>query len=119
MLVAAIIGTLSLSNSTILYTTRVPATMAEDGYLPAWLGKIHRTLRDADARDCCLDGGVLRAGQIRRRGSGGHLHLDAHRDHAVHSVRCLANAPKMPDAPRSFRIPGGALGHRVHIDFSG
>ncbi len=41
MLVAAMIGTLSLSNSTILYTTRIPATMAEDGYLPAWLGKIH------------------------------------------------------------------------------
>lgn len=37
MLVASIIGTLSLSNSTILYTTRVPATMAEDGYLPSWL----------------------------------------------------------------------------------
>jgi amino acid transporter len=41
MLIAAMIGTLSLSNSTILYTTRVPATMAEDGYLPKWLGKIH------------------------------------------------------------------------------
>jgi amino acid transporter len=41
MLIAAIIGSLSLSLSTVLYTTRVPATMAEDGYLPAWLGKIH------------------------------------------------------------------------------
>ena len=41
MLIASLIGTLSLSNSTILYTTRIPATMAEDGYLPAWLGKIH------------------------------------------------------------------------------
>ena len=41
MLVASIIGVASLSNSTILYTTRIPAAMAEDGYLPAWLGKIH------------------------------------------------------------------------------
>src|SRR5579864_4363180 len=41
MLVASIVGTLALSNSTILYTTRIPATMAEDGFLPAWLGKIH------------------------------------------------------------------------------
>src|SRR6202035_6152707 len=41
MLIAAMIGTLSLSNSTILYTTRIPATMAQDGYLPSWLGKIH------------------------------------------------------------------------------
>ena len=41
MLVASIIGVASLSNGTILYTTRIPAAMAEDGYLPAWLGKIH------------------------------------------------------------------------------
>jgi amino acid transporter len=42
MLIASLIGVLSLSNSTILYTTRIPATMAEDGYLPAWLGKLSR-----------------------------------------------------------------------------
>jgi len=41
MLAASIIGVASLSNGTILYTTRIPAAMAEDGYLPAWLGKIH------------------------------------------------------------------------------
>jgi amino acid transporter len=41
MLVASILGVASLSNSTILYTTRIPAAMAEDGYLPRWLGKIH------------------------------------------------------------------------------
>src|SRR6266852_8926433 len=41
MLVASIIGTASLSNSTILYTTRIPAAMSQDGYLPTWLGKIH------------------------------------------------------------------------------
>jgi len=41
MLIASIIGVASLSNGTILYTTRIPAAMAEDGYLPAWLGKIH------------------------------------------------------------------------------
>ncbi|HXW55840.1 MAG TPA: APC family permease [Candidatus Cybelea sp.] len=45
MLVASLIGTLSLSNSTILYTTRIPATMAEDGYLPGWLGRIHPKFR--------------------------------------------------------------------------
>jgi amino acid transporter len=41
MLVASILGVASLSNSTILYTTRIPAAMAEDGYLPRWLGGIH------------------------------------------------------------------------------
>jgi amino acid transporter len=42
MLIASLIGVLSLSNSTILYTTRIPATMAEDGYLPSWLGRLSR-----------------------------------------------------------------------------
>ncbi len=41
MLGASILGVASLSNSTILYTTRIPAAMAEDGYLPRWLSGIH------------------------------------------------------------------------------
>jgi amino acid transporter len=45
MLIASLIGTLSLSNSTILYTTRIPAAMSADGYLPAWLGRIHSRFR--------------------------------------------------------------------------
>jgi amino acid transporter len=41
MLVASVLANLSLSNSTVLYTTRIPAAMAEDGYLPRWLSQIH------------------------------------------------------------------------------
>jgi amino acid transporter len=115
MLVASIIGTASLSNSTILYTTRIPATMAEDGYLPAWLGKIHprygtpaRAIAFSTLIYCLLAGTnvvdlvnvyiwtriatsmltLLAAWQLRR---------------------------KMPDAPRPFRIPGGTLGLAVSI----
>jgi amino acid transporter len=115
MLVASIIGTASLSNSTILYTTRIPATMAEDGYLPAWLGKIHprygtpaRAIAFSTLIYCLLAGTnvvdlvnvyiwtriatsmltLLAAWQLRR---------------------------KMPDAPRSFRIPGGQLGLAASI----
>jgi amino acid transporter len=110
MLIAAMIGTFSLSNSTILYTTRIPAAMAEDGYLPAWLGKIHprygtpaRAIAVSTVIYCLLAGTnvvnlvnvyiwtriatsiltLLAAWQLRR---------------------------KMPDAPRPFRIPGGRLG---------
>ncbi len=110
MLVASIIATASLSNSTILYTTRIPAAMAEDGYLPAWLGKIHprygtpaRAIAVSTVIYCLLAGTnvvnlvnvyiwtriatsiltLLAAWQLRR---------------------------KMPDAPRPFRIPGGRLG---------
>jgi len=110
MLVASIIGVASLSNGTILYTTRIPAAMAEDGYLPAWLGKIHprygtpvRAIAVSTVVYCILAKfpvtdlvniyiwtriatsmmTVLAAWQLRR---------------------------KMPDAPRNFKIPWGNFG---------
>jgi amino acid transporter len=110
MLIASIIGTLSLSNSTILYTTRVPATMAEDGYLPAWLGKIHpryrtpvRTIAFSTVIYCLLTWlslEILVAVYIWTRIATTLFTL-----FAAWQIR-----RKMPDAPRRFRIPGGAAG---------
>jgi amino acid transporter len=110
MLIAAMIGTLSLSNSTILYTTRVPATMAEDGYLPAWLGKIHprfgtpvRAIALSTVVYCVLakyDVEDLVNIYIWTRIATTLLTL-----FAAWQMRRRA-----PVAPRSFRIPGGAIG---------
>ncbi len=110
MLIAAMIGTLSLSNSTILYTTRVPATMAEDGYLPAWLGKIHprfgtpvRAIALSTVVYCVLakyDVEDLVNIYIWTRIATTLLTL-----FAAWQMR-----RKRPDALRSFRIPGGAVG---------
>jgi amino acid transporter len=110
MLIAAMIGTLSLSNSTILYTTRVPATMAEDGYLPAWLGKIHprygtpvRAIAVSTIVYCVLarfDVEDLVNIYIWTRIATTLLTL-----FAAWQMR-----RKAPNAPRSFRIPGGSLG---------
>ncbi len=110
MLVASIIGVASLSNATILYTTRIPAAMAEDGYLPGWLAKIHprygtpvRAIAVSTVVYCVLAKfpvtdlvniyiwtriatsmmTVLAAWQLRR---------------------------KMPEARRDFRIPWGKFG---------
>lgn len=110
MLVASIIGTLSLSNSTILYTTRIPATMAEDGYLPSWLGKIHPRFGTpahaiaASALVYCLLAKFpvedLVNIYIWTRIATTLLTLFA-------AWRMRAKAP---NAPRSFRIPGGKAG---------
>ncbi len=110
MLVASIIGTLSLSNSTILYTTRVPATMAQDGYLPAWLGKIHprfktpvRAIAFSTLIYCLLTRfsvEILIAVYIWTRIATTLFTLFA----------AWRMRQKMPNAPRRFRIPGGALG---------
>ncbi len=118
MLIAAMIGTLSLSNSTILYTTRVPATMAQDGYLPAWLGKIHerygtptRAIAVSTVVYCLLakfDVEDMVNIYIWTRIATTLLTL-----FAAWQMR-----RKLPDAPRSFRIPGGSAGHRLHPDFS-
>ncbi|MFZ3217103.1 MAG: APC family permease [Candidatus Acidiferrales bacterium] len=110
MLIAAMIGTLSLSNSTILYTTRVPATMAEDGYLPAWLGRIHprygtpvRAIVVSTVVYCLLakfDVEDMVNIYIWTRIATTLLTLFA----------AWRMRRKLPDAPRSFRIPGGTLG---------
>jgi amino acid transporter len=41
MTMAAMIGNVSLLNATVLTSTRMPSTMAEDGYLPAALSARH------------------------------------------------------------------------------
>ena len=41
MTLAAMVGNVALLNSTVLTTTRMPFTMAEDGYLPHALTRKH------------------------------------------------------------------------------
>jgi amino acid transporter len=117
MLVASLIGTASLSNGTILYTTRIPAAMAEDGYLPAWLGKIHpkygtpaRVIGISTVIYCLLAGTKvvdLVNIYIWTRIATSMLTLLA-----AWRLRF-----KMPDAARAFRIPGGAVGLAAAIGF--
>jgi amino acid transporter len=110
MLLASIIGTASLSNSTILYTTRIPAAMAQDGYLPAWLGKIHprygtpaRAIGVSLVVYCLLarfNVTALVSIYIWARIATSLLTLLA-----VWGLR-----RKMPGAARQFRVPGGSFG---------
>jgi APA family basic amino acid/polyamine antiporter len=110
MLAASIIGTASLSNSTILYTTRIPAAMSQDGYLPAWLGKIHprfatpaRTISVSLVVYCLLAKfpvADLVNIYIWVRIATSMLTLLA-----VWGMR-----RKLPNAARQFRVPGGTFG---------
>jgi amino acid transporter len=110
MLIAAMIGTLSLSNSTILYTTRIPATMAEDGYLPAWLGKIHPRFR-TPVHAIGLSAIVYCV--LARFNVEDLVNIYIWTRIATTLLTVLAAwqmRRRLPGAPRSFRIPGGALG---------
>ena len=110
MLIAAMIGTLSLSNSTILYTTRIPATMAEDGYLPAWLGKIHPQFR-TPVHAIGLSAIVYCV--LARFNVEDLVNIYIWTRIATTLLTVLAAwqmRRKLPDAPRSFLIPGGGIG---------
>ncbi len=110
MVLATSIATASLSNSTILSTTRMPFAMAEDGYLPRWLAALHpkygtpaKAILFSTVIYCVLAGTDVVALidiYIPLRIATSVLMLLA-----VWRLRRL-----MPEAPRSFRIPGGNLG---------
>jgi len=110
MLVASIIGTLSLSNSTILYTTRIPAAMAEDGYLPAWLGKIDARF-GTPVRAIALS--TLVYCILAKYPVEDLVNIYIWTRIATTLLTLFAAwrmRTKAPDAVRSFRIPGGAAG---------
>jgi amino acid transporter len=110
MLIAAMIGSLSLANSTILYTTRVPATMAEDGYLPAWLGKIHPRFR-TPVRAIALSTVIYCV--LAKYDVEDLVNIYIWTRIATTLLTLFAAwqmRRKAPNAKRSFRIPGGAMG---------
>ncbi|MGB7188333.1 MAG: amino acid permease, partial [Candidatus Acidiferrales bacterium] len=93
-----------------LYTTRIPATMAEDGFFPQGLGKIHprygtpaRAILISAVIYCILakwDVVALVDIYIWTRIATSLLTL----------LAAWRMRQKAPDAPRRFRIPGGQLG---------
>src|SRR6202023_2480796 len=110
MLIAAMIGTLSLSNSTILYTTRIPATMAQDGYLPSWLGKIHSRY-GPPGRAIALSALVYCI--LSKYPVEDLVNIYIWTRIATPLLTLLAAwrmRQKLPNAARSFLIPGGAGG---------
>ncbi|HSC45327.1 MAG TPA: APC family permease [Candidatus Acidoferrum sp.] len=117
MLFASIIGTASLSNSTILYTTRIPAAMAQDGYLPAWLGKIHpRYGTPARAIGVSLIVYCL----LARFQVADLVNIYIWARIATSLLTVLAvwgMRRKDPDVPRQFRVPGGSIGLAYSILF--
>ncbi len=117
MLMAAIIGSLSLANSTILYTTRIPATMAQDGYLPSWLGKIHAKFQ-TPVRAIFVS--VVIYCVLARYPVEDLVNIYIWTRIATTLLTLFAAwrmRVKAPAAERSFRIPGGTLGLAYVIIF--
>ena len=117
MLVASIIGTASLSNSTILYTTRIPAAMSQDGYLPAWLGKIHPRFR-TPAR--AIGVSLVVYCLLARFPVADLVNIYIWARIATSMLTLLAvwgMRRKLPGAARQLRVPGGTFGLACAILF--
>lgn len=110
MTVGAMVGVMALLNSTVLTSTRMPSTLAEDGYLPPFLNRKHShygtpwiaiLISSAIYASLALHTlGQLISIYAWLRGATTVL--------TVLSAWGLRN--KRPDLPRSYRIPAGRLG---------
>jgi amino acid transporter len=109
MLIASLIGVLSLSNSTILYTTRIPATMAEDGYLPSWLGRLSRF--GTPSRAIAISAAVYCILAKYRVEDLVNIYIWTRIATSLLTVfAAWRMRAKAPNAYRKFRIPGGMGG---------
>jgi amino acid transporter len=117
MLLASIVGTVSLSNSTILYTTRIPAAMSQDGYLPAWLGRIHERF-GTPARAIVVS--LVVYCLLARFRVADLVNIYIWMRIATSMLTLLAvwrMRRKLPEAYREFLVPGGTLGLACAIVF--
>ncbi len=110
MTIAAMVTNLSLLNATVLTSTRMPSTMAEDGYLPAFFTGKHARFGTPWIAIVFsgLIYGLLAAHSLTQL-------ITVYNWLRVGTTILTVLAAwqlrrKMPDLPRSFVVPGGSLG---------
>jgi amino acid transporter len=110
MTVAAMVTNVALLNSTVLTTTRMPAAMAEDGYLPATLTRLHP--RFGTPWIAIMVSAVIYA-LLAFQTLAGLITIYIWLRSAT-TVLTVFSAwgmrRKHPELPRSFVVPGGRMG---------
>jgi amino acid transporter len=110
MTVAAMVTNVALLNSTVLTTTRMPAAMAEDGYLPATLTRLHP--RFGTPWIAIMVSAVIYA-LLAFQTLAGLITIYIWLRSAT-TVLTVFSAwgmrRKHPELPRSFVVPGGRIG---------
>jgi amino acid transporter len=110
MTLAATVGAVSLLNSTVLASTRMPFAMAEDGYISHWLTRQHpryRTPAAAIVISCAIY--AVFAWHSLTQLISVYIWLRI----ATSLLTVLSGwqlRRKAPDLPRAFRIPWGRKG---------
>jgi amino acid transporter len=107
---AGAIGNVALLNSTVLTTTRMPFTLAEDGYLPPFLTKRHPRYGTPWIA-IIISAAIYASLALHTLGQLISIYVWLR---AATTVMTVLSAwglrRKHPDLPRPFRIPGGNLG---------
>ena len=110
MTVAAMIGIMALLNSTVLTTTRMPFTLAEDGYLPPFLTRKHSRYGTPWVA-ILVSAAIYASLALHTLGQLISIYVWLR---AATTVMTVLSAwglrHKRPDLPRAFRIPAGRLG---------
>ncbi len=110
MTIAAMLCNVALLNSTVLTSTRMPFTLAEDGYLPPLLTRRHARYGTPWIA-ILISAGIYASLALRSLGELISIYVWLR---AATTVLTVLSAwglrRKRPDLPRAFRIPGGNLG---------
>jgi len=110
MTVGAMVGIMALLNSTVLTSTRMPSTLAEDGYLPRFLTRKHP--RYGTPWIAILISAAIYA-SLALHTLGQLISIYAWLRGATTVMTVLSAwglRNKRPDLPRAFRIPAGRSG---------
>lgn len=110
MTAAAMVGNMALLNSTILTTTRMPFTMAEDGYLPNFLTQKHARY---GTPWLAIVGSAVIYALLAWQSLGQLISVYIWLRSATTILTVLSGwklRRSKPDLPRSFVVPGGRVG---------
>ena len=110
MTVGAMVTNLALLNSTVLTTTRMPFAMADDGYLPPFLGRKHPRYGTPWIA-ILVSAAIYAALALHTLGQLVSIYIWLRAATTVLTVLAAWGLrKKYPDLPRAFRVPGGNIG---------
>ena len=110
MTIAAMVGTVALLNSTVLTSTRMPFTLAEDGYLPPFLTRRHPRY-GTPWLAILVSAAIYASLALHSLGELISIYVWLRAATTVMTVlSAWGMRRKFPDLARPFRIPWGALG---------
>ncbi len=108
--IAGLIGAAGLFSATLLAASRIPFVIAEDGFLPSWLTRLHPRFGTPTAA-ILISAAIYTILSFKSFASLEVLDVTIYSSALlIEFAALLALRKKAPDMPRPYRIPGGWFG---------